>query len=150
MKKIVILSVLFLIVVSCSKSSNEETTVYPNTLAIQGKWQLVEDLDYNPPGPYTITNGPIIDIKADGTFTSNESPAYTGGTYTFSANDIVDLTYTSTTSANYISRKKIKLLTANELILSGDLSPDGTGCIEGCAGRYSKITTSQTSAGKQK
>jgi hypothetical protein len=150
MKKIFILPILFLALLSCSKSKNDEVVVNPNILAIQGKWQYVEDLDYNPPGPYMITNGYILEIKADGTFTSNESPAYSGGTYTFSTNDIVDFTYTSTTSANYISRKKITSFSANELILSGDLSPNGSGCIEGCASRYSKITTTPTVAGKRK
>jgi len=140
MKKILLLPILFLVLVSCSKSNVEEQATNTNLQAIVGKWQLVEDLDYNPPGPYVITNGPIIDIKADGTFTSNQYPAYSGGTYSFSSNNIIDLTYTSTTSANYILRQKIQSITANELILSGDLSTDGSGCIEGCAGRYSKIT----------
>lgn len=150
MKKISLIIVLVALTISCSKSNNDEKALNPNIAAIQGKWQLVENLDYNPPGPYIITNGYILDIKADGTFTSNQSAIYPSGTYSFSTNDIVDFAYTSTTAANYVSRLKIKSFTANELILSEDLSPDGQGCIEGCAGRFSKIVTTQTVAGKQK
>jgi len=143
MKKIITIAIVFIIAVGCSKSNNEEVIINPYKLAIQGKWQLVEDLDYNPPGTYIITNGPIINIKEDGTFTSTESPYYSGGTYSFSSNDIIDFNYTSTTSANYTKHLKIQSLTTNELILSADLSPDGAGCTEGCAWKYSKITTTK-------
>lgn len=139
MKKIILIPVLLFVLIGCTKSTNEEISNNLNIVAILGKWQLIENLDYNPPGPYIITNGPIIEINADGTFISNEFTGYPNGTYTFSAENIIDLKYLSNTDF-FIKQKKIKSYTSTELILDNDLSPNGViGCTEGCAERYSKV-----------
>ncbi|WP_298397887.1 hypothetical protein [Flavobacterium sp.] len=136
MKKITTFTILFLAIISCTDNSTVASPTF-NVTPILGKWQYSERLDYNPPGPYLIANGPIIDLKSDGTFTSNELTNYNGGTYTVSIDSILSLTYISSTSS-YTWKKKIYQIDSNELFL--DLDYLGTGsCTEGCAERYTKV-----------
>ena len=81
---------LFLVFFNCS-DSNDKQTPFDITLII-GKWQYVEYLDYDPPGPYLIDNGPIIELKADGTFVSPEVPNYPNGTFKVSSDSIITFT----------------------------------------------------------
>lgn len=137
MKKIIILAISLLFL-NCSKDTSVNSSSF-NVIPILGKWQYVEKLDYYPPGPYLITNGPIINLKADFTFTSNELPNYTNGTYTVSTDSIISLKYISANNS-IISLKKVSSFSANELILDNDYTGSGA-CTEGCAERYEKFTT---------
>jgi len=139
MKKVILISILFLTFINCSENSKTESLTF-NISRILGKWQYVEELDYNPPGPYLITNGPIIDLNSDGTFTSNEIINYPNGIYTVSLDSIITLTYLSNASNYIIKQKKINFFSNTQLILDNDYSGSG-GCVEGCAERYEKITT---------
>ncbi len=136
MKKVIILCLLIITSINCSDNSSISTPSF-NVSPILGKWQYVEELDYNPPGPYLITNGPIIDLNSDGTFTSNELTNYSGGTFTVSMDSIISLKYISNTNT-YTKLKKINLYNDNKLILDNDYLGTG-GCVEGCAERYSRV-----------
>lgn len=139
MKKIILILVSITTFISCTKNDTEE--IIKNTIPKEliGKWQYVEELDYNPPGPYLITNGIIINLKADGTFNSTlyDNSNNINGTYTISTDSII--TYNNEIN-NIIQIKKQKLssYSANELILDNDYLGSGA-CTEGCAERYSKL-----------
>ena len=141
MKKIFLISILSLSFINCSDNAKEENTpITPSTFdvsKIRGNWQYVEELDYNPPGPYLITDGPILHLKADGTFTSTQNPNYSNGLYTVSSDSIITLNYISDSDI-YIKKKKINYLTTNEIILDNDYLWSGV-CTEGCAERYSRV-----------
>lgn len=136
MKKIILISLLAFTLADCTGNDSENTDPQFDVSPILGKWQYVEELDYNPPGPYLITNGPIIDLNPDGTFTSNEIANYPNGTYTVSIDSIITLKYVSNTDI-YIKKKKIRFYSDDELILDNDYQSTGQ-CTEGCAERYSR------------
>lgn len=137
MKKITFIPILTLFLLNCSDNNNQLTSF--DITPILGKWQYVEYLDYDPPGPYLIDNGPIIELKADGTFVSPEVPNYPNGTFSVSSDSII--TFTSQVNATTFTKKqKINIYSETEMILDNDLSPPGQiGCIEGCAERYTKV-----------
>lgn len=136
-KKYAFFGLIFLVFFNCS-DSNDKQTPFDITL-ILGKCQYVEYLDYDPPGPYLIDNGPIIELKADGTFVSPEVPNYPNGTFKVSSDSII--TFTSRLNATtYTKKQKINLYSETEMILDNDLSAPGQiGCIEGCAESYAKV-----------
>ena len=133
MKKIFLPLLLFIVLISCSEDKKSELF---DLKPILGKWQYVETLDYNPPGPYIITDGPIIEFKSDGSFTSNQNVNFPGGTYTVSTDSIISFNFISNIE-NSINKKKIILNSDNELILDNDYSGSGA-CTEGCGERYEK------------
>lgn len=49
---------------------------------VQGKWKLTELNSDTEPFVTPVVNGYVIELKSDGTFTSNEENGYSGGTYT--------------------------------------------------------------------
>ena len=96
MKKLII-PMLFLLLISCSKSDSNPNI--PKELL--GKWQIVEvgsdvitvDENNNPTHLY-VTTGFIYEFFNDGTFISNELNNYDGGIY--SVNDrILNLQFTN-------------------------------------------------------
>ncbi|MFY7741939.1 MAG: hypothetical protein ACOVQR_04780 [Flavobacterium sp.] len=137
MKKIIFIPILTLFLLNCSDNNNQLTSF--DITPILGKWEYVEYLGYDPPGPYLIDNGPIIELKADGTFVSPEVPNYPNGTFSVSSDSII--TFTSRLNATTYSKKQIiNFYSETEMILDIDLSPPGQiGCIEGCAERYAKV-----------
>jgi hypothetical protein len=139
MKKIILIAMLFLTFINCSDNSNNNKTTAFNVSSIKGKWQYVEELDYNPPGPYLITDGPTIELYSNGTFISNEIANYPNGTFTVSTDSVITLSYQSNVDT-YIKLKKITSISNTGLILDNDYSGSGA-CTEGCAERYEKITT---------
>ena len=48
---------------------------------VQGKWKLTQYVN-DTPLILNYPDGPVMELKADGTFTSNEEPGYSSGTYT--------------------------------------------------------------------
>ena len=140
MKKIFLISILYIAFINCSDNTNNSSPSF-DVSPIIGKWQYAEELDYNPPGPYLITNGPTIDLNSEGTFISTEITNYPNGTYTISADSIITLKYISN-SDNYIKQKKIIFYSADEMILDNDYLGSGA-CVEGCAERYSRINQMQ-------
>lgn len=139
MKNIILIVVTTLMFISCSDNSNNNESPIFNLSSIEGKWQYVELLDYNPPGPYLVTDGPIIEFNSDGTFTSNEISNYPNGTFTVATDSVITLTYQSNTDI-FVKLKKITFFSNTGLVLDNDYSGSGA-CTEGCAERYEKITT---------
>lgn len=140
MKKIIALIITAFVFASCSKDSDNNAQF--NISKIAGKWQLIEILAFNPEnpdGPNLVSNGAILNLKLDGTFTSNDYVTYPGGTYSVSTDSIISLNYESVAASTEIRFKKIRNFSNTELVLDDDLSVFGTACAEGCAARYSKI-----------
>lgn len=141
MKKIIVIIITAIVFASCSKDS--DTNAQFNVSKIAGKWQLVEILAFNPDnpdGPNLVSNGAILNLKLDGTFTSNDNVTYHGGTYSVSTDSIISLNYETFAVSSETIFQKIRNLSDSELVLDGDLSDSGTACAEGCAARYSKVT----------
>lgn len=136
-KMYVFFSLIVLLFVGCSDNNDNSETF--DLTPILGKWQYVEYLNFEPPGPYLIDNGPIIELKSDGTFISPEVPNFPNGTFSVSSDSIITFT-AQLNSETYIKKQKISFNSETEMILDYDLSPpDQIGCVEGCAERYSKV-----------
>lgn len=136
-KMYVFFNLIVLLFVSCSDNNDNSETF--DLTPVLGKWQYVEYLNFEPPGPYLIDNGPIIELKSDGTFISPEVPNFPNGTFSVSSDSIITFT-AQLNSETYIKKQKISFNSETEMILDYDLSPpDQIGCVEGCAERYSKI-----------
>lgn len=136
-KMYVFFNLIVLLFVSCSDNNDNSETF--DLTPILGKWQYVEYLNFEPPGPYLIDNGPIIELKSDGTFISPEVPNFPNGTFSVSSDSIITFT-AQLNSETYIKKQKISFNSETEMILDYDLSPpDQIGCVEGCAERYSKV-----------
>ena len=141
MKKLILIPILLLVIMSCSKSDNNETNIPPELI---GKWQMKTIAGE------VLLNGGIIDFKNDNTFSStiigyeynSNSP---GGTYIVTSTSELILTYSNISTNPAITNKKITLLTSDELILN----PTHSNCIEGCAEIFSRNITDNTS-GKNK
>lgn len=62
--------------------SVDDPNVDTSVLAqVQGKWKLTQYVN-DTPFILNYLDGPVMELKADGTFTSNEEPGYSSGTYT--------------------------------------------------------------------
>jgi hypothetical protein len=102
-KKILLILFTFICFVSCSNDDSEsKTNAIPQELI--GKWKAtyaigdVVDLDQNGnPIVYMVPNQYLLELKSNGTFTSNEFPNYSGGTFTLN-------------EASYFSYIKLKYL----------------------------------------
>lgn len=82
MKKITPAITLFLITLLFVGCSTDDPNVDATVLAqVQGKWKLTQYVN-DTPLILNYPDGPVMDLKADGTFTSNEEPGYSSGTYT--------------------------------------------------------------------
>lgn len=138
MKKIIAIIITAIVFASCSKDN--DTNAQFNVSTIAGKWQLVEFLAANPDGPSLVSNGPILNLRLDGTFTHNSYVTHPGGTYSVSNDSIISLNYETITAPTETIFQKIRSLSDTELILDDDLSDSGTACAEGCAAKYSKVT----------
>ena len=141
MKKTLTITVLLLILLSCSKcSDNDDSNYATNHPVLLATWKYVEFIgfDYNCPtcGPYLITDGFTITFNKNGTFTSNELADYPNGIYVVSKSDEITLTYHSSTLSPITKVKKISSISNNGLVLE----PIPI-CIEGCSERYEKVTT---------
>lgn len=137
MKKIIVIFLTAIVIVSCSKD-NEANAKF-NVSNISGKWQLVEILVFNPDGPSLVSNGPILNLKLDNTFTFNNDESNFSGTYSVSTDSIISLNYEFVSAPTETILKKIRSISSTELVLDDDLSVSGYACAEGCAARYSKI-----------
>ena len=133
--------VLIVILLSCSKcSENEEKDYTNNHPELLATWQYVEflgiDVSCLDCGPYIITDGFTITFNANGTFTSNELPEYPTGNYVVSSSNQITLTYKSATLKPIINVKEILNISGKGLILN----PIPI-CYEGCGERYEKVIT---------
>ena len=137
MKKIIAIILTAIVFASCSKDN--DTNAQFNVSTIAGKWHLVEFLAANPDGPSLVSNGAILNLKLDGTFTDNGYITHPGGTYSVSNDSIISLNHETVTAPTETIFQKIRSLSDTELILDDDLSDSGTACAEGCARRYSKV-----------
>lgn len=88
MKKILNVSIVLLAVFLFTNCSSDENFDEATFLRVEGKWKLTryftdiaEDENGNPIDT-NISNGYELDLKSDKTFTSNEIPGFSGGTYT--------------------------------------------------------------------
>ena len=139
MKKILIIPILLLIIMSCSKSDNNETNIPPNLI---GKWQ------FKSRAGVLFPNGGIIEFKQDNTFNSTilgYYPSFLGGTYTVNSSNEITLIYTqSTTYPDLLRTTQIVSLNSDELVLN----PTDRTCFEGCEEVYSK-TIVENQSGKK-
>lgn len=149
MKKIVFCSFITLFIISCSKSDSQPSALQQ---ALEGKWQLVQGLYVDPENPddqHFISNGFVFELSLDGTFSSNEYATYNtanntnyqGGNYvlsTINQTDYITFTFHCPNNPDIIDKQRIMTYSSTTLDLSHDLTPDGSGCFEGCGGRYRK------------
>jgi len=122
MKKIIIIAIVFIIAISCSKSKNDEITTNTTPADLIGNWKFVGYYDdySNPNGSnfHPVSDGFNISFIADGTCHSNANQYYNNGTYTVSNNSILTTNYTSTIdNSTATASEKIGKLTSTELIL---------------------------------
>ena len=123
-----------LVLLSCSKTDEPEN----QTPLFIGKWQLAGTFYPNSASETNwnlIGNGYIIDIKADGTFTSTLSADCKTGKYSKSAANEILFTYDCSSGLTEHIGFKITDLSANEIIVK----PTHLVCIEGCAEKFKKI-----------
>jgi len=74
------LILMTLLFAGCS-NDNEENVDTVLLQQVQGKWKLTQYV--NDVGDIVnYPDGPVMELKDDGTFTSNEEPEFSGGTYT--------------------------------------------------------------------
>ena len=107
MKKLIIIPIFLLIIMSCSKSDNKDVLDYTNNHPeLIGKWQFVQFLTDTTPNPEPITSGYFITFNLDGTFLSNQDLNYQYGNFNVSNSDEITLNYVS--SVNYNSFSIIK------------------------------------------
>lgn len=79
-KFLALISLLFFLIlfIACSYDNNSSAPVE----IIQGKWQLTSYTDdIGDTEDPQVENGYVLNLKSDGTFTSNEIPGYSSGTY---------------------------------------------------------------------
>ena len=149
MKKIFILSVLFLTLVSCSKSKNEEVATNTTPTELIGTWKFVGYFDdigngINDNNFHPVNDGFSISYNTDGTCHSDANQYYNNGTYTVSNSSIVTTNYiSSTTNSVSTASEKICKLTSSELILES-INAQLTS-----AYKYEKVVTTPTISGKQ-
>jgi hypothetical protein len=149
MKKIVMLSVLFLIVVSCSKSSNEEVATNTTPTELVGTWKFVGYFDDVATGVddnnfHPVNDGFNIIFNTDGTCHTTANQDYNNGTYTVSNSSILTTNYIVTaTSSTSTASEKICKLTTSELILE-PVNAQLT-----WAYKYEKVTATSTISGKK-
>ncbi len=75
------LILIALLFTRCS-NDNEENVDAALLAQVQGKWKLTAFHTDTPSGTTAVVNGPVMELKSDGTFTSDEENGYTGGSYT--------------------------------------------------------------------
>jgi hypothetical protein len=130
MKKIFILSVLFLTLVSCSKSKNEEVATNTTPTELIGTWKYTgyyDDQDNAPNGTnYHLYNESFsITFKNDGTFQSNYNDAITNGSYVVNTNSILVCSFTANAVLPIpIVHLKINNLTNSVLIVTDSTVPN--------------------------
>lgn len=134
MKKLLLIPVLFLLLISCSNNSDEETQ--PNLLI--GEWKLsekiIDDGGGTNPVWMPITDGYDFVFLEDNKFYTTKflgTSGCAGGTYTV-VNSVITLTFycPNTTIPN---KFKIYSNTSNELII-GNIN-----CDEGCEEKLKRI-----------
>ena len=96
MKKLLIIPILLTVIMSCSKSDNNETNI-PTELF--GKWQLVQYYTDISPNPGPFTNGFTIKFNTDGSFVSNEDASFLGGSFSLSASNVITLNFASSNNS---------------------------------------------------
>lgn len=150
MKKTIVYSLICLLIVSCSKSDSQPSAIQQ---ALKGKWRLVQGLYIDPENPddeHLVIDGYIFELSLNGTFTSSEyqtynvtnNTNYVGGNYQiYNANqtDYITFNFHSPNKPDIIDTHRIMAYSSDILDLTHDLTPDGTGCFEGCGGRFKKI-----------
>jgi hypothetical protein len=150
MKKIVMLPVLFLIVVSCSKSSNEEVATNTTPTELIGTWKYTgyyDDQDNEPNGSnYHLYNESFsITFKNDGTFQSNYNDVITTGTYVLNTNSFLVCSFTANAVLPIpIVHLKINHLTNSVLIVTDSSIPNPM-----YADQLEKVVTNPVVSGKQ-
>ncbi|WP_264521641.1 hypothetical protein [Flavobacterium sp. N1994] len=135
MKKITPALQLILIALLFIGCTSDEANVDNALLAqVQGKWKLTQYVN-DTPFILNYPNGPVMELKADGTFTSDEEGGYSNGTYTVlkSPGKNLRLVFLKQWSAKVVY-KYINSVTANNLYLQGsnpEPTPDGVSFFEG-------------------
>lgn len=128
MKNLIIVSLVFLLFLSCSKSKEEISNPF------LGKWQLTaEKISAGGPTPdwTTISNGYFITFAAENTFTSTQITGCGSGTYTI-INNRLTLSY-ACNNQTIPSKFDIVFNSNLELILKN------MNCIEECSAKFQKI-----------
>ena len=121
MKKLLIIPILLLIIISCSKSDNNDVLDYTNNHPeLLGKWQIVDFLSDIPPNPFPIVNGFTITFNVDGTFSSNQFVDFPNGNYTVSTSNVISLNYISSNNVIDTKYKDIWSINNTTLILKLD------------------------------
>ncbi len=121
MKKIFILPILFLALLSCSKSNNDEIATNTTPAELIGTWKLVgyyddiEDPATNS-NYHLITNGGILKFDVDGKFDDVGDAINPDGSYSVSSDLVITMNfYTNSSNPNSVFKDKITLLTNNVL-----------------------------------
>jgi len=131
MKKLFIISLVMLLLFSCSNSSSNPTN--QENLLI-GKWKLIEQKSSNgsstPPTWTTVINGYELTFKSDGTYTTTANSTCNSGTYSIS-NQLIS--YVNSCGASIVEKTRINSVGVNELVVY-DLI-----CIEECQSKFQKI-----------
>jgi hypothetical protein len=148
MKKILLLPILFLVLVSCSKSSTDE--VQTNTIPSQlvGTWKLTGyyDDDGNNSVGSTSTLGNLhlyndtftVHFNSDGTFVSNFNGTASNGTFGVNSNNVLLCNYNSSASLP-ITMQSLKMHTFTTSVLEVYDYPNVGGEMLG-ASRFEKVT----------
>jgi hypothetical protein len=133
MKKCIILSILFLALLSCSKDSKKEE---PISVYI-GKWQLFETFAGNTVedlGWYPVKDGYVFELFSNRTFTSNRFMDCGTGKYSVSDDNTITFTYDCpSVKDSYI--EKVESFSGSELVLV----PTYLACDESCGEKFKKI-----------
>ena len=141
MKKSILLLLIAILVINCSDNdSNNQSEALKQ--ALQGKWQLTSQAYFDPEnpsgGPHVVQNGHFFIFEIDGRFISKsyDNQIVVDGVYTITNDSIITFRYNDNFELIVVNR--IRELNQATLDLDGDLTPDGSACIEGCAAIYTK------------
>ena len=119
--------------ISCSNSRNSENST--EEISLIGKWKLIEarysDGGSNPPIWTPITNGYVLTLNKDLSFTSTQIIECINGTYT-NLNGKITLLYAC--GNNTIPNQFIVLSNSKTEMIIKNIN-----CIEDCADKFKKI-----------
>ena len=132
MKTLFFILISIFTLLSCSKS--DENNTVPTTSALVGKWKLIERKNSDggsTPEWVSISNGFVLTINSNNTYSTTESLDCNSGIYSVHNNAI---TFTNSCGNSTIPNKfNLVSQTSKELILSN------INCIEECKDKFQKI-----------
>ena len=144
MKKLLLLPILFLVLVSCYKSNTDE--VQTNTIPAQliGTWKYTGNYDDNgnePNGsnfhPYTLNF--LITFNSDGTFVSNSDGVIINGTFGVNSSNVLLCNYNPVAGSMPITIASLKMYTFTNSAIEFYDSNATLGSLTGVF-RFEKVT----------